>query len=444
MHEIVKTEMKYPKVVIVGRMNVGKSTLFNRLAEQKKSIVFEHEGVTRDYLEELVTWKDKSFLLVDTGGFSFQKRKGEIQQRVQEQITGLLEKADLLLFVVDGKNGLTDHDCRIADLLRKIRKPVFLLVNKADNKKTLDENMPDFYALGLGKVFTVSGVHGTGIADLLDSIAQTVSAPEEVVSEKPAYRVAIIGRPNVGKSSLMNLLIQNERSIVSSIAGTTREAISEVVYHRNDLVQLTDTAGVRRSRKVSEDLEQLMVKSSLQAVRISDVVLLMIDASEGKVTDQELKLLFYAYEQKKMIITVFNKVDLLDEYTRFMFDHSLTEYDFIFKKIPQIWISCLTKKNTGKIFSEIQVVWQRCRHEFDEIQVDELVKKELSQMHLFRNTMQLKVFKVRPLEASVPTFILKVNRPELFGPSELGCIENILRKNYDLVGCPVKLIVKRR
>lgn len=441
----MNTQIAYPKVLLVGRTNVGKSTLFNRLAQQKLSIVFEREGVTRDYIEEVVNWNDKTFLLVDTGGLSFDRNPDEIGKRVQEKVLDLLNQADLLLFVVDGKNGLTEEDVRIANILRKTKKTVFLLPNKADNPHALDDNMPEIYGLGFEEIIPVSAIHGIGIATLLGKVSHIVSLPKEIEELKPVYNVTIIGRPNVGKSSLMNLLINHERSIVSNVAGTTREAISELTYNCNDLIQLTDTAGVRRARKIDDDLEELMIKSSLQAIRTADLVTIMIDASEGKIADQELKLLFYAFEQKKMILVVYNKIDLLDDYTLLTFKQSLEEYEFILKKLPQVWISCLTHKNVGKIFDEIQGIWKRCHQVFDDVELDETIKKAFESVHLYRSEQELKIFKIRALpDFQIPTFLLKVNIPRWFGPSELGCIENLLRKNYKLTGCPVEFIVKKK
>ncbi|NDD54429.1 ribosome biogenesis GTPase Der [bacterium] len=432
----------HPKVLLVGRTNVGKSTLFNRLAQHRKSMVFDREGVTRDYIEETITWQDRPFTLIDTGGMCLHKRADDITQRVQEKVVRLLNDAAVLLFVVDGKNGLTDEDRRIAQVVRKANKPTLLLVNKADNQRALEETMPEFYTLGFKHVIPVSGVHGIGIGALLHTVVAALPEHTETVEHKPIYNVAIIGRPNVGKSSLMNLLIQHERSIVSDVAGTTREPITAMTYYLNDLVQFTDTAGVRRSRKIDDDLEELMVKSSLSAVKGADIIVMMIDASEGKIADQELKLLFYAYEQRKMMIVVFNKTDLLDEYKRYTLEQSIAEYDFILKKLPQIWISCATKRNVTRIFNEVQQVWQRCHQPFNQIQVDELVKRELTNKFLYHNTIQLKVNTVVPLASPVPTFMLKVNHPEFFGPTELGCVENILRKHYDLLGCPVRLVAR--
>ncbi len=440
---MIDVTTSHPKVLIVGRTNVGKSTLFNRLAEERRSIVFDREGVTRDYIEEVVTWQGISFTLIDTGGMSFVKGTDEITKRVQEKVMRLLKDASMLLFVVDGKNGMQLEDAKIADVVRRANKPTFLLVNKADNLRAMDDNITEFYGLGLSNLIPISAVHGTGIGLLLQNIVDTLPTVGEVETLNPVYNVALIGRPNVGKSSLMNLLLQHERSIVSDVAGTTREPITAMTYNLNDLIQFTDTAGVRRPRKVDDDLEGLMVKSSLIAVKNADIIVMMIDASEGKIADQELKLLFYAYEQKKMIVVVFNKTDLLTEYTKYTLEQSIDEYKFILKKVPQVWISCLTHKNVSKIFNEVQQVWRRCHQVFNAIEVDEVVKNEMVNKFLVHNTAPLRISAVVPIGTNLPTFVLEVNHPEFFGQSELGCIENILRKNYDLLGCPVRLFPRK-
>ena len=440
---MIDATTSHPKVLIVGRTNVGKSTLFNRLAEERRSIVFDREGVTRDYIEEVVTWQDIPFTLIDTGGMSFVKGTDEITKRVQEKVMRLLKDASMLLFVVDGKNGMQLEDAKIADVVRRANKPTILLVNKADNLRAMDDNISEFYSLGFSNVIPISAVHGTGISLLLQNIVDTLPAPGKVETLNPVYNVALIGRPNVGKSSLMNLLLQHERSIVSDVAGTTREPITAMTYNLNDLIQFTDTAGVRRPRKVDDDLEGLMVKSSLIAVKNADIIVMMIDASEGKIADQELKLLFYAYEQKKMIVVVFNKTDLLTEYTKYTLEQSIDEYQFILKKVPQVWISCLTHKNVSKIFNEVQQVWKRCHQEFNPIEVDEVVKTEMLTKFLVHNTAPLRISAVVPIGTNIPTFVLEVNHPEFFGQSEIGCVENILRKHYDLLGCPVRLFPRK-
>lgn len=442
---ITKKQLNYPKVLIVGRTNVGKSTLFNRISNDNKSIVFERSGVTRDYIAEQVTWKDKTFNLIDTGGMSFQRGTSDIDKLVQEKVNQQLTTATLLLFVVDVKSGVTQEDLFIAQLLHKSKKPVVLVINKIDNSNAAQDNLHEFNALGFEQIIEVSSLHGVGMASLLEFIIQNTPDPLEAEPEKPQFKIAIIGKPNVGKSSLMNLLTLSERSIVSDVAGTTREAISELVYHANDLIQITDTAGVRRKASVDDDLEKLMVKSTMQTVRDADVVILMIDSSEGALADQELKLLFYAVEEKKPLIILYNKTDLLkgDEYTRGLLNQNLDKYEFILKKIPQIAISCLSKKNVNKIMEEVQKIIARCQQPFNSTQIDEIVKGRLANTPLYHKKQILRLFKIRHVAASIPTFVLHVNHPEWFGDSQLGFIENILRANFDLKGVPVRFSVRK-
>lgn len=430
-------KIKYPKVLLVGRTNVGKSTLFNRFINQKKSIVFDQEGVTRDYLEEIITWHDKPFALIDTGGMQFRKNINPIDALVLDKVTKLFEEAKVILFVVDTKAGVTQEDRQIAKHLHKTGKPVLVLLNKADNSTLLRENEGEFASLGFKEIIPTSAIHGFGILETLDRTISFLPSTLQQDVTRPTFQIAIIGKPNVGKSSLMNLLIQKERSIVSDVAGTTREAISETIYHCDDLVQVTDTAGIRKKARVTEELETMMVKSSLQSVRDADIVILVVDSSQGKISDQELKLLFLVYEAKKPIIVVFNKTDLVTDYSEIMLEQSQEEYAFILNKIPCISISCLTKKNVGKILNHIQKVLDRCRQKFNSTEVDEVVKQELETRPLYHNRMKLKLFKIRHVDGKVPTFVLHVNHPSWFGASELGCIENILRKHYDLKGCPI-------
>ncbi len=434
---------KLPKVLLVGRTNVGKSTLFNRLTSAKSSIVFDREGVTRDYIEEVMTWKDQTFELIDTGGISPKKVADPLCRQAQEKVHGLLHDAAVLLFVVDGKNGLVEEDRALLSLLYRTKKPIVLLINKADCQSALVETMPDFYSLGCKTILQVSGVHSMGIGTLLDTVVNLLEANEGHEIDVPAHRVAIIGKPNVGKSSLMNLLADQERSIVSDIAGTTREAVSQNVFYCSDLIKLIDTAGVRKSARINDDLESLMVRSSFAAVNQADTVIVMIDASQGKISDQELKLLFYVYESKKYMHVVLNKTDLLTEYNKLMLDQSLEEYAFVLSKLPVLNASCLTKKNIGRIFAELQKVWQRGIQEFDETILKEIVKEGLKKKFLYHGGIELKVTSIRALKSNIPTFVLRVNKPEWFGQSEQNCIENILRKEFDLKGCPVHFLLKR-
>ncbi len=438
-----KYKKRYPNVLLVGRTNVGKSTLFNRLADKTQSIVLELDGVTRDYVEETVSWNKKTFNLIDTGGLSFKKNRHDIEKKVQEKVLTLLNKTHLILFVCDAKSGLVQEDVHIAKTLHKSKKPVFVLLNKADNKVS-EENRHEFYSLGFDKIIPVSGIHGMGMVELLENVTTSLPDIAEKTIEKPSQNIVIIGKPNVGKSSLMNLLIHQERSIVSDVAGTTREAISEKVWHSQDLLQITDTAGVRRKCRINENLETLMVKSSLQSIKAADIVLVMIDASAGKISDQELKLLFHAYESKKPLLVLFNKTDLLkdNDYHKDLLLESIEEYDFILKKVPQIAISCVSKKNVHKILEQVQKVIERCQQPFNSTRVDEAVKCELAKKQLYHKRQKLKLFKIRNIQGIIPTFVLHVNYPQWFGPTQLGFIENILRRHYDLKGCPVEFFIR--
>jgi GTP-binding protein len=441
----MKQISSYPKVLLVGRMNVGKSTLFNRLANEKKSIVFSREGVTRDAIHTTLTWNDKTFTLVDTGGMTFDRHADMIQKKVQDKVVQLLDQGDIILFVCDGKSGLTHEDEHIGRLLHRLKKPVFLLINKADNSNRLEETFHEFYQLGFDKIIKTSGVHGSGLGPLLYDIVEAL--PEKKIEEEDLsgnrYKLAIIGKPNVGKSSLMNLLIKQDRSIVSDVAGTTRESIKEEIDYKDYRIQIIDTAGVRRKRSVNDDLEELMVKSSMEAVRTSHTIIIVVDASQGAISDQEIKLLFYAYEEKKNILVIFNKMDLVDEYTHYQLDTSIDEYDFIFKKIPMLFISCMTKKNVGKIFAEVDKIHSRNKQILNSSDVNEVIQEALKHKPLYHSRQPLRLFKIRVVPGIIPSFVLHVNHPNWFDSAALGCIENILRKTYDLKGCPLNFNVRK-
>lgn len=436
--------MKIPRVVIVGRMNVGKSTLFNRLSVNAKSMTFDYEGVTRDVIKDVVSWKDYTFELIDTGGISLKKSSDEIQEQVRQRAIGMMEQADLLLFVCDGTIGLTAEDRDIAQTCRRLNKKMVLVVNKADNSES-QEHEHDFLRTGIKPIIHISAIHGTGIGDLLDAICDGLPAPTgaKISDEESNCKIVILGKPNVGKSSLMNLLVQEERAIVSPIAGTTREAIGEKIsFYHQDLL-LTDTPGIRRKRKIDETLESMMVKSAFRAVEDADVVLLLIDSSEHAIADQELKLAFYVFEHHKSLVILFNKDDISTPDAQQDMDRSLSVYEYFLKKVPQLSISCKTGKNIGKVLPLVKQVHERSIQTFNDDELTMLFKEALHRKPLYHQQMIINVKRVKQIANNPITIVLITETPDWFGPSQLGFFDNIMRAKYGLLGVPIKFLTRR-
>lgn len=428
-------------VVIVGRTNVGKSSLFNRLSSSVKSMIFDYEGVTRDFIKDTICWKDACFDLIDTGGISLKKSQDAITEKTRLIALEMIELAHSIIFVVDGSAGLIQEDRDIAKLLHKLGKPIILVINKIDIKNARD-NIYEFERLGFPYIVPVSCTQATGIGDILDTITTLLPAQEKVTPlEEPAAKIVLLGKPNVGKSSLLNTLLNKERSIVSDEPGTTREAISEHLTFYQEDIQITDTPGIRKKKSVKEPLESLMVKSSLHALEHADVVLLLVDASEGQLCDQELKLAFYAFtDLYKAVIIVFNKWDLVDEQKKAQLEYQLQPYDHIMKKVERIDISCKTGKNVGKIMPLVQEVYKRYTSELSDHDLTVICKKGLEQRPLYNKTQLLKLFRVRQVAKRPITLLMIVNQPQWFGASQLSFFENILRTKFKLKGTPIKFI----
>jgi GTP-binding protein len=434
----------FPQVVLVGRTNVGKSTLFNRIAKRTESMVADQSGVTRDYVSEILSIHGKNFELVDTGGLAPAGTEDPLYNDIEAVSQEACQTADVIIFVCDGRNGLTLEDKQVAKQLHKLKKNTVLVLNKADNIKTFQANESEFYALGFSTYFAVSAVHGTGINELLTAIANVLPATTARLPEAPSCKIALLGKPNVGKSSLMNALVSYKRSIVSDIAGTTREAISERITFCGQDLLLTDTAGVRRKRKVTDDLETLMVKSSLAAVRTADIIVLLVDANEGRLSDQELKLMFYAFEEHKALLLVFNKSDLMTQEKLNLLEFETDEYSYFLKNIPQVHTSCLTGKNVGIVMREIDKIRTRLAQPINSAELTVDIHEYFRQKPLFHNSMKLQVFSLQKRNEKGLSFTLCVNEPKWFGQSQLQCIENFLRKKYDIVGCPVHFVIIKR
>ena len=433
------------QVVIVGRMNVGKSTLFNRLSRRVKSIILDYEGVTRDYLKEEVEWRDARFDLIDSGGIHLRKSQDPLFERIRKKVLEMIEVGDLIVFMVDGTVGLLPEDKELAKYVHRLKKPVILVINKMDSKKA-QEREYEFDRLGFNYVVPISAEHGKGIPDLLDKIVEVM--PKDVShkpEQKPLYRIMLLGKPNVGKSSLMNELLKEERALVSDIPGTTREAFSEQITFYKEVIGITDTPGIRRKRAVTGELEPLMVKSAFQAMRKSHIVLLLIDGSSHTLVDQELKLAFYVFkEQYKSLIILVNKEDLMTDQSKAGLEHSFHYYKHLLDKIPVLNISCKTGKNVGRVIPLITKVWARTSQKFDDTALQNLIIDALKKKPLYHKTMPLLVYRVRQVRSAPITIELVVNESKWFGPSQLSFFDRLLRSEYDMIGVPVKFIVKKK
>jgi GTPase len=432
-----------PMVVIVGRMNVGKSTLFNRLSERVKSITLDYAGVTRDIIKDTVTWQNKTFVLVDTGGIDIRSKPGTLTSKVREVALTVLERAMLVLFVIDGAVGLTTEDREIGKVLRKMGKSVVVIVNKAD-RRDAQAHQYEAERLGFQPVIAISAQHGTGIEDILDVIVQSLPSGR-YEEEQPSYKVVFLGRPNVGKSSLMNALLQQERSIVADEPGTTREAISEKVAFYKEAIELTDTPGVRRKRSISGELEPIMVHKTFDAVKDAHIVVLVVDATKGELVDQELKLAFYAFNNLyKALIVVVNKQDLVTQEKTVELDESLDVYEYLMDKVPMLRVSCVTGKNIGRVLPIIHTVWQRYSQLLEPQKLQAACLSALARTPLFVQQQEVQVYKVKQIHTAPITLQLIVNNPLLFGPAQIGFFENVLREEFDLIGVPLKFVVSKQ
>lgn len=432
-----------PSVVIVGRTNVGKSTLFNRLSVDVKSIAYNQEGVTRDFITDIVPWRDRSFRLTDTGGMTTKKVYDQLDKAAQDMVKKTLETADVILFVCDGTIGVVPEDREIATRLRAYSCPIVLLINKIDSTRKYEQFSFEFERLGFKTMIPVSAEHGTGISDVLNTVVDLIPC-KQFEKEVQPWKVVLLGKPNVGKSSLMNLLLGEERSIVADLPGTTRESIVEhITFYKQDLC-LIDTAGVRKKRSVNENLEQLMVKSTLHAVREADIVLLLVDASEGMMSDQELKLAYYVFqEQHKALIILFNKQDKVDGYAKSRMNQSLDEYEELMKRVETLQISCKTGKNVNRIMPLIQKVADRHNSTFADDELSMLFKEFLQIRPIYRRGIMIGVRRVQQINHRPLTFAVYTNTPKLYLPAHSNFFDNQMRRKYMLNGVPMKFVIRK-
>jgi len=431
-----------PLVAIVGRPNVGKSTFFNKVVGKKISIVENFPGVTRDRLYADAEWCGKYFTLVDTGGLEL-KSTDSMWRHIQKQAEIAIETADVIILFTDAKAGLNASDEDVAMKLRKSGKPVVLAVNKLDNYDP--EKLFEFYNLGLGEPFGISSEHGNGIGDLLDEVCNKLNEFGEK-EDDDSIKLAVVGKPNAGKSSLCNKLLGFDRTIVSDIAGTTRDAIDTPFIYNEQKYTLIDTAGIRKKKSVEEDLEYYSVLRALGAIRRADVCIMMIDASEG-VTEQDVKICGYIHEQGKPSVIVMNKWDLIEKDTNTInqFNYDLKEQLKFMDYILPIYVSAKTGLRTDKILDLAKRTLDNSNRRVSTGQLNDLILDCVRASEPPSvNGKRLKIKYATQMGIAPPTFILFVNQADLMHFSYKRYLENCIRKAYDFSGTPIKIISRER
>lgn len=436
--------MKEPVVSIVGRPNTGKSTLFNRLLGRRQAIVDDEPGVTRDRNYAVAEWNGRPFILVDTGGY-LPKSKGQIDLAVREQVDIAIDESDIILFVVDARTGITDIDLELAEKLNISRRPVMLLVNKVDDQRDMPE-IGQFYKLGLGQPWPVSAMIGIQTGDMLDALTSRFSVFEAVDKDREAIRIAVIGKENVGKSSLVNALLNQQRQIVTEIPGTTRDSIDTRFTYKKQSYVMIDTAGLKKRRKIKENIIFYSNLRSYLSMHRCDVVFYMISAEEG-FSKQDIQVLVRAEQEKKGIVCAFNKWDLVekDQHTIARYSKELKEKMGELRYIPFIFISVLKKQRLYKSLDLLtQVYWERQKR----IPTAELNEYLLS---IIAKTTppatqgkEIKINYISQVRTTPPLFALHCNHPDLVAAHYQRFIENKLREKFGFIGVPIRLIFKKK
>ncbi|PUB10344.1 ribosome biogenesis GTPase Der [Paenisporosarcina sp. OV554] len=435
--------MPKPVVAIVGRPNVGKSTIFNRIVGERVSIVEDIPGITRDRIYSSADWLTHEFNIIDTGGIDIGDEPFLEQIRAQAEIA--IQESDVIIFLTNGREGVTAADEQVAKILYKTKKPVVLAINKIDNPD-MRPMIYDFYSLGFGEPFPISGSHGLGIGDLLDEVAKNFPDEDEEIYPENVIKFSLIGRPNVGKSSLVNSFLGDERVIVSEIAGTTRDAIDTQYEYEDQPYVIIDTAGMRKKGKVYETTEKYSVLRALKAIERSDVVLVVINAEEG-IQEQDKKIAGYAHEAGKAIIIVVNKWDAVEKDEKTMNKTTkLIRAHFLFLDYaPIIFVSAVTKQRVHSILPVINRV-----SENHAMRVTSSVLNEVIEDSVARNPAptdkgrRLRIYYATQVAIKPPTFVVFVNEPEIMHFSYERFLENRIRESFDFEGTPIRLITRAR
>ena len=437
--------MSKPVVAIVGRPNVGKSTLFNVLAGSAISIVKDTPGVTRDRIYADCTWLDYSFTLIDTGGIEPDSRDVILSQ-MREQAQIAIETADVIIFLVDVRQGLVDADSKVAEMLRKSKKPVILAVNKVDSFAKFGNDVYEFYNLGIGDPMPISSASRLGLGDLLDEVTKHFNQDQYGDEEDERPRVAIVGKPNVGKSSIVNRLLGENRVIVSDVAGTTRDAVDTEITHNGTEYVFIETAGLRRKNKIKEDIERYSIIRTVTAVERADIVLIVIDAKEG-VTEQDAKIAGIAHERGKGIIVVVNKWDAIEKNDKTIYEYTrkLKEVLSFMPYAEYIFISALTGQRLVKLFDLIDVIRENQNQRIATGVLNEIVSEAVAlQQPPSDKGKRLKIYYATQVAVKPPTFVVFVNDKELMHFSYVRYLENKIREAFGFRGTPLKFIIRER
>ena len=436
--------MKKPLVAIVGRPNVGKSTLFNRLIGRRVAIVEDTPGVTRDRIYQDAEWLNYAFTLIDTGGIE-PESEDIIAQQMRRQAELAIETADVIVFLVDGREGMTSADMEVAEMLRRSSKPVVLAVNKIDAPK-FEEAMYEFYSLGLGDPYSISSAQGLGLGDLLDAVVKDFPKDLEK-TDTERVNIAVVGKPNVGKSSLVNALLGEERTIVSDIPGTTRDSIDSQFERNGREYTIVDTAGIRRKRSVEDEtIERYSVIRSLSAIRRADVVLIVCDATEG-LSEQDVRIAGYAHEEGKASVLIVNKWDLIekDMHTMHAFEKSLAADLAFMSYVPMLFISAKSGQRVHKIMELVDKVFDQARRRITTGQLNDVVSEAVMMNDPPSDKGRvLKIYYSTQVSVQPPTFVIFVNDTEIVHFSYERYLENFFRKTFGFEGTPILILFRSK
>jgi GTP-binding protein len=434
--------MTKPIVAIIGRQNVGKSTMLNRLAGKQIAIIEDLPGTTRDRVLTTISWQDTEFTLVDTGGLEL-KPDGSIAQGVKDQAETAIGEADVVVFMVDIRDGVTPLDMDIADTLRRTSKPVILAANKADNNK-IEADIVEFYELGIGDPMAVSAHHGRGTADLLDKIVSLLPDHPSSEDESESIKVAIVGRPNVGKSALLNALLGEQRVIVDDTPGTTRDAIDTLLDYNEQSVLLIDTAGIKRRGRQGTGVDKFSVIRSLRAIDRADIALLVVDASEP-FTAQDVHIAGYIRQMAKGIILIVNKWDLPQEKNKNEWNNYIRSQLNFIPYAPIVYTSAKNGQGVNKIMPQVQQVYQERMKRLSTATVNNVVQQAVAAHNLPRiGRKRLKILYATQADVNPPTFVFFINDKKLIHFSYQRYLENKIRQTFGFTGTPLKLVFKTR